>query len=402
MNVLLSAYACEPNKGSEPGVGWHWAIEVAQRGHAVFVLTRSNNRTAIESVNTLGIIFIYYDLPSILVRLKPLIGVNLYYMLWQIGAAYFFKKKYSHLKIDLIHHITFGVFRNVSYLPFFFDVPFAFGPVGGGESTPLRLRKSFPLYGKVLDILRDTLNFLTFYNPLYRKAIRRARYIFAKTEETFRFIPADCRDRTQIRSEIGIELLASDESKWSSEQTSVDILYVGRFIYWKGAHLALKAFARLQRQIPEARMTLIGKGTDQVRLKRLVEQLSIKNITWVDWVKQDELARYYKTSSLMLFPSLHDSSGNVVLEALSYGLPVVCLDIGGPVTIVGRNSLTVVGTKDESEDSVVEHIFVKLKHILSDQQLLAELKSQAIARASELSWSATVNAVYSAIEAEGK
>ena len=49
MKILLSAYACEPNKGSEPGVGWHWALELGYLGHDVWVLTRANNRPAIEA-----------------------------------------------------------------------------------------------------------------------------------------------------------------------------------------------------------------------------------------------------------------------------------------------------------------------------------------------------------------
>ena len=47
LRVLLSAYACEPGKGSEPGVGWNWVKQLA-RHEDVWVLTRSNNRGAIE------------------------------------------------------------------------------------------------------------------------------------------------------------------------------------------------------------------------------------------------------------------------------------------------------------------------------------------------------------------
>lgn len=47
MNILLSAYACEPNKGSEPGVGWGWALEWA-KNHNVWVITRDNNKAVID------------------------------------------------------------------------------------------------------------------------------------------------------------------------------------------------------------------------------------------------------------------------------------------------------------------------------------------------------------------
>ena len=48
IRVLISAYACEPNKGSEPGVGWNWALQMAKMDE-VYVITRSNNRKVIET-----------------------------------------------------------------------------------------------------------------------------------------------------------------------------------------------------------------------------------------------------------------------------------------------------------------------------------------------------------------
>ena len=45
--LLVSAYSCEPLKGSEPAVGWNWVIELAKRNR-VHVITRANNQTVIE------------------------------------------------------------------------------------------------------------------------------------------------------------------------------------------------------------------------------------------------------------------------------------------------------------------------------------------------------------------
>ena len=48
MKILLSAYACEPNKGSEPEVGWRWATELLKFNNEVYVITRLNNKENIE------------------------------------------------------------------------------------------------------------------------------------------------------------------------------------------------------------------------------------------------------------------------------------------------------------------------------------------------------------------
>ena len=66
MRVLLSAYSCQPGKGSEPGIGWNWAMQIA-RFHEVWVLTRAANRQAVEAAlranGPANLRFAYYDLP---------------------------------------------------------------------------------------------------------------------------------------------------------------------------------------------------------------------------------------------------------------------------------------------------------------------------------------------------
>src|SRR3954451_7010481 len=67
MKLLVSAYACEPGKGSEPAVGWNWVQALVRRGYEVHVITRSNNRAAIESdagSRQRTLTFHYCDLPG--------------------------------------------------------------------------------------------------------------------------------------------------------------------------------------------------------------------------------------------------------------------------------------------------------------------------------------------------
>ena len=94
IKLVLSCYACEPNRGSEPGVGWAWALGMAKR-HETYVLTRANNRDVIEAeLARLNLPpsetpnFIYVDLSPLACRLKKrgIIPVSLYYLLWQFKA----------------------------------------------------------------------------------------------------------------------------------------------------------------------------------------------------------------------------------------------------------------------------------------------------------------------------
>src|SRR5579859_2558519 len=148
MKILLSAYACEPNKGSEPGVGWNWALALARRGYEVHVLTRSNNRKAIENDPKWSrslLHFHFYDLPAWGRFWKRWSGgIYLYYLLWQIGVYKFAKTLHAREKFETVQHITFVSHRQPSFMGRL-GIPFIFGPVGGGESMPKQLRKSLPV-----------------------------------------------------------------------------------------------------------------------------------------------------------------------------------------------------------------------------------------------------------------
>lgn len=341
LRILLSAYACEPHKGSEPGIGWHWAVALARAGHNVWVLTRANNRNAIEDAMTEQPVptlrFVYYDLP---LRLRWWKrggrGVRLYYVLWQWGAYLLARRLSREVRFDIAHHITFGVFRHPSFMAFL-DVPFVFGPVGGGETAPSRLRKTFPLRGYLTDLLRDAANRLARVDPLMTAVYHRSAAILCKTRETLECIPPRYRDKCRVRVEVGIDeddMLPMPGRR--REDGCFRVLYAGRLIYWKGLHLGLMAFARLLRiRHGQAHLTVIGNGPDQVWLHQLAQRLGIdRDITWIPWLEREAVMRAYPEHDAFLFPSLHDSSGNVVLEALSCGLPVVCLDAGGPAVLV--------------------------------------------------------------------
>ena len=94
--ILISAYACEPLKGSEQGVGWNWVLQIAKSNY-VHVITRTNNKEFIElhlpqSVDH-NITFHYYDTHKTIKNLKNKAkGLYFYYLFWQIGIIPTIKK----------------------------------------------------------------------------------------------------------------------------------------------------------------------------------------------------------------------------------------------------------------------------------------------------------------------
>ena len=121
LRVLVSAYACEPDCGSEPGVGWNCVRQVG-RFHEAWVITRANNRGSIEGALAMdpspNLHFVYFDLPHWMrFWKKGRRGINLYYYLWQIGAYLTGRKLHRDLRFDLAHHVTFAKYWIPSFLP---------------------------------------------------------------------------------------------------------------------------------------------------------------------------------------------------------------------------------------------------------------------------------------------
>ena len=149
MIILLSAYACEPNKGTEEGFGWNWATNLAQIGHEVWVLTRPNGRQSIEkamqSADLPNLHFIYIENKKGIVE-RTLRYVRLdwqyLYIVWQLQALATAKKLDREVNFDLVHHVSWGSITAGSWL-WLLKKPFIFGPVGGGQVAPASLKKYF-------------------------------------------------------------------------------------------------------------------------------------------------------------------------------------------------------------------------------------------------------------------
>ncbi len=403
MKILLSAYACEPDKGSEPGVGWNWALELAKLDYKVWVLTRANNRQAIEKELARhpakpNLHFIYFDLPIWARKLKKLPGgIYLYYTIWQLKAYQFVKQYHYNLQFDVVHHVTFVSIRLPSFMGRLPNTRFIFGPLAGGEKTPWRLRKGYPVRGIILDILRDLGNFFIRFDPLIRSSLRKADIIYVTSPQTKELIPEQFHCKTRIKLAIGLsEKWLTENVKISPQESSVfKILFVGRFLYWKGMHLGFQAISEVVKSYPNIQLTMVGDGPEKHVWKKQALHLGIESkINWVPWVSKPELIRLYKTHQLFLFPSLHDSGGMVVLEALAHGLPVVCLDLGGPGVIVDDSCGIKLPVKSKTHNDIIDLLANGIKNIISKNLVNGKSKNDFKERAEQFNWSNITIQIY--------
>ncbi len=395
IKVLVSAFACQPNVGSEGGVGWRWAVELA-RTREVVVVTDITRKAAIEAELARAPIpslrFEYFR-PAWL-RALPLnsLTANLLYLLWQFALLPFARRLHRRERFDLAMHLTYGVFRNPSFLGLL-GVPFVFGPLGGGEDVPLRLKKSITGKEKFKEIARTLVNRLALLDPFLWLALARSTWIFTKTEDTRQALPWPFRRRAKVMPEIGIEAKPVQPSQ-RMQGDPLKVLFAGRLLGWKGAHLALRAVAAARAQGVPAELTIVGKGPFGPTLVALSKSLGLtQGLHWVSHIPQAQLWELMQQSHVFLFPSLHDSSGNVVLEAQSCGLPVVCLDRGGPATLVDQKSAIVVDTDRCDEAEVVVRLASALVMIAGDEPYRQRLAAGGLHNAAGSSWHGRVEAL---------
>lgn len=420
MRILLSAYACEPGKGSEEGVGWSWVTGLLERGHDVWVLTRASHAEAIEKelatwpADKARPHFIFFDVPYHLrwafwKKFWPFkAGLFLYWHLWNYPQHFFWQRlaarqllaTHEQVHFDVVHHVTFATLRRTSFVGEL-GAPFILGPVGGGDTVPWRLRWHFGLRNWLYELALDISVLLAKYNPGLWRTFDQASVIYVTGARTLKLIPTRQRHKAHFRLQLGIEpgKVRARDSLLPKTDGPVKFLYVGRFIHWKGMYLGLRAFAAARSRTKAITLTIVGDGQEKVRWQMLATQLGLDDcVTWLPWQDHTKLSQTYQSHDVFLFPSLRDSGGAVVLEALQNGLAVLCLNLGGPSVSVNDSCGIRVAAEGCSADDVVERLAGSIVELSEDSALRERLRHGALARAEEYLWPHIVSAVYEPME----
>jgi glycosyltransferase involved in cell wall biosynthesis len=381
-------------------VGWNWAIWLASAGHDVTVLTRPMSREAINRVvadlpDRDRLRFEYFDLPRVM-RWHPRGPLHIYATIWQWRAVRFARKLHAVSRFDVVHHVTYAGIHLPTFMGFL-GIPFIFGPVGGGETAPWSLRFGMGFRGLLLDLLRDLSNAFVRFDPQLGKILDQADRIYVTSHETLMLLPACHRHKADIELAIAVSAQDGDRTMDLSprcDEKAPRVLFAGRFVAYKGMHLGLPAFAQMLTVYPAAQLTIVGDGPRKAHWQRLAKRLGIQDrITWLPWQRHEQMGRIYRDHDILLFPCIHESGGFVLLEALAHGLPAVCLEIGGPGTIMDNTCGKTIETAGKSRSLVTKELGDGLI-ALADPTLNREMSKGALARSRHFSWPQKVDRVY--------
>jgi len=405
MKIILSAYACEPGKGSEPAVGWNWALTLADRGHDVWVITRLNNRENIEAelpfvIGANNLRFVYFDYPDSLLKYKKKFSLTRsYYYFWQIAIYFLCKRIVKRENIDVIHHVTFAGITLPTFLCLL-DRSVILGPVGGGEKMPWKLMGSLGVKEQFIEIARAVNNYLVRYNPLSNYVFWKVSRILVTSQDSKELIPKRFHFKTDVMLAIALPsnfLLKKQEVLYKRNSRVFSMIFAGRLLHWKGIQLILKVLEKFKVK-GEVKLTIVGSGGAKEGLLAESKKLGVSHlINWVSKVEQSRLQEMYSQHDVFVYPSFHDSGGMAILEALSYGLPIVCLKTGGPGLIVDESCGFAVDLEGKGPVEIVEKLHSALNDLRIDPELRNKLSRGATERIKRFDWSHMYSSVYNDI-----
>jgi glycosyltransferase involved in cell wall biosynthesis len=385
--VLVSAYACEPQKGSEPGVGWGWAVAIA-KNYDAWVITRHNNQAAIELAMKAApnpyLHFAYADLPHWVGFWKRgTRGIHLYYYLWQVAALFRARRLQRTIGFDLAHQVTFVNDWMWTFLALL-GIPYVWGPLGSHERIPRRLLPHWKA------AVREEIRLLVqgvvrWIDPLYWLSAARAQQIICINRRVSQQMPLRWlgRGKTIVSPAIAVESM--ENALHPAKKPHWEVLFIGRFIPLKAPHLAIRGFAAFHAEGADSQLTLIGTGPEESRLRQLTNELGVADyVKFVSWLPRSKVIARLREADALLFPSL-EGGGMVVLEAMLMGLPVVCLDFGGPGTMVTEKTGRLIPTG--APNRVVKGLGEALRELQRDPALCRSLGYAGRQRAEALySW----------------
>lgn len=399
--ILVSCYACSPYRGSEPGMGWNFVYGLS-KFHEVYVIVEKEkwekdiNKFLIdnpESTKNLHFYFIHKQRNRLLRKIWPP-SYYWYYKKWQKKAYSLANELHKNEKFDLVHQLNMVGFREPGYL-WKMDLPFVWGPIGGMEVTNWQFLSSLGLKGMLHYFARNVINiFQMNYMKRPKQAVsRNNKQLVAATPFTKEMIKKYWNENSDVICEVG------QEKSEINEITKRTKDYLN--IVWSGLHKPRKALPILLRALSmlncNYKLHILGVGEETIKWKVLAQKLGISdNCIWYGWVKRDDALKVMKVGHVFCITSVHDLTSTVTLEALSYGLPIICLDHCGFSHVV--NDKCGIKIPVESPKQAYRDFATAIEKVYNDEEFRYELASGAIKRAKDFSWDKKVyklNEIYS-------
>lgn len=388
--ILLSAYSCDPEKGSEADIGWNRVIEAAKYCDTWVICSEQNNAAPVERYlnangRIAGLQFVFLPRKELKFGGRVLFW-HLSYNLWHRRALGIARRLHEQIGFDLAHQVTFGGFREPGYL-WKLNIPFVWGPVGGTQNYPWQFLGGAGLKAAVSESVRNIINNIQLHYSVHvRRAVRHTTALLATNSQGQHDFARIYGITPERMLDSGLKSVTTLGRSDRGTNHCLRILWCGGFEPRKALELLIDALGQWPETL-EYELHVVGDGAPMRRWRRLAQKSGIDRfITWTGWLPRAESLKQFEWADVFVFTSLRDTFGNVVLEAFGAGVPVICFDHQGVGDVVTEQCGIKIPVRNRRDAS--RRFREALELLACDRELLQRLSRGAIKRAQEYLWTA--------------
>lgn len=400
LKILISAYACSPYGGSEPGVGWGFVHALAQHHELWVIVEEEKFRADIERylqdhpqlAQTAHFHFIAKRRNRALRKLWPP-SYYWYYRRWHQDALALAQRLHQEVGFDLAHQLTMVGFREPGYL-WQLDVPFVWGPVGGLGLFPWRFMPQLGAYGAAYYLGYNLYNALQArYMARPQLAARRAGVgLLTATPDNQHEARARWGCKSAVMAEVGLPRAPLADVPTRQPGEALRIVWTGLHIPRKALNLGLQALAVHAGAAPNWELHVLGEGPRTAVWQAQAARLGVAGqCHFHGWLAREQALAVMERAHVMLITSLRDLTATVTVEALALGLPIVCLDHCGFAHAVDESCGIKVPLTTPAE--VVAGLAAALGALMADEARRQQLARGALVRAQAFAWEHKVQAL---------
>lgn len=387
MKVLVSCYACSPYKGSEPGMGWNFVHCLAPM-HELHIITESKYKADLDRYfsehpdekNH----YHFYFLPRKRYDLLRMIWPPSYYWLyrlWQRKVLAFAKELDAKENFDVVHALNMAGYREPGFF-YKLNKPLVWGPVGGFQLSPWCLLPSMGVYGALYYGSRNLINLWQMHiKRTPRKMACKADAIIAATQDNHDAIKRLWQRDSIIIPEAGLTKTAAHAV--ANRNGKLKLCWSGQHTPAKTLNILLDALAMVRNK-HDIELHVIGHGRSTRRWQKQAETLHLDNVIWHGWVERCEAWKIMNQCHVFCITSVTDLTSTVLLEALSFGMPVVTLDLFGFSNVVTDECGIKIPVQSKSQ--VMRDLAIAIDKIAEDEPLRMRMAQAAMRRAEDYTW----------------
>lgn len=342
LRVFFTAPYIHPTATGEEFVAWKWAEALSEFVDLnVFAFQRKHRQPLGETlprarVSTVPLPQFFSRFPRFEAMAKPS------YLPYMHAACSALRRAED---IDIAHQIMPQAPRYPTPLRGS-RVPYVIGPLGGALETPPAFQsegRSAAWFTK----LRAVDHWRFRHDPWLRKGYSGAKLVLGVAPYVKDMLSDVPLREFEPMLELGVDELPPLAARTADRPGGLRLLHVGRGVRTKGLRDVIRAMGHLKDEFPDMRLTSAGTGEEIEICRREAQALGIADrVTFLGLIPRAEVETLYQEADIFVFPSYREPAGNVLFEAMRWGLPIIAAARGGPDWIVdGETGLRIAVTE---------------------------------------------------------